>query len=258
MKKLIGLVFCLTFLSLQSSFALDQELAQTLKKSMEQNIQRLNNFKKNQEDRKIFDRERDKGLSLHLEEQERWDIQRERGIAEQRRLRAQSKSFDDFGPEYKQDLIEKQKNEKEMNVARERYVETKSIVEKELSRSLKVSEETELDLYSLRPRFDRRKRQTNKWTAFGKSTGGGSSSSSSGSSGAAQVPPPSFDYPPTNQQEYIPVDNFEEMPVPPPMPYDGGTGFQGEPMPFEGGNGEFNPPPGYPPVAPPPPDGWDF
>ena len=124
-----------------------------------------------------------------------------------------------------------------------------------------VSEAEELDIYNDRPRFALRKRGRNKWSDQSKSPGGNTGSAASPNGGTydpgnsnSSAP---FDYPPVPNQDYVPNDNFDDLPPPPPLiPYDSynAPGSGGAPS-FEG-NSEFPPPTGYPP--PPPEGGWDF
>lgn len=231
----------------------DEELATSLKNELKFDADRRNNFRKHQSDKKVYDRERDKGLALQLEEQERWDILREQGAKEQRKLRAQAKNMDEEGPEYKQDLKQKKAYETQMEASRKRHIQTKKTLSDEFLKNVKNSEEVELDLASDRPRFDRRKRHVNKWAKSGAS--GSSGYSDPGGSGPAA---PAFDYPPVpTTQDYMPVDNFDEIPPPPPLnSFEGGGNPGGYQDPYYNEGGEYGAPPGYPP--PPPPDGWDF
>lgn len=239
--------------------ATDQQQAAQLKGELEFDVQRRNDFSSYKKQNGLFEKEREKGLSLFLEEQEKWDITREKGIAEQRALRAQEKHMDESGPEYQEDLRKKMQYEKSQEVARKRHVQTRDQIQNIFQHKVKVSEEDELDIYNDRPRYSLRARGKNKWVSQGSKSGG--SSGSSGSSGFLPSPGGSvYDYPPPQATEYVPTDNFEELPPPPPMmPYDsyGNPNNASDPEPFFNEGGDFGaPPPSYPP--PPPEGGWDF
>lgn len=243
--------------------ATDQELASKLKDELEYDTQRRNDFKNQRQAKKIYEQEREKGLSLFLEEQEKWDITREKGQKEQRTSRLKMREMDETSPEYIQDEKEKKRYEAELETARRKHIQTKKEVIEIFKNKINVTEEEELGVYNERPRYALDQRGRNKWTGAGrgKSSGGfsGSSGGSSGwsgggaESGAGASAP--FDYPPVPNQEYVPSDNFDDLPPPPPMmPYEG-YGNPNAPY-YEGG--EF-PPGGVQGYPPPPPDGgWDF
>lgn len=250
----------------QIAHATDQELAAKLKDELEYETKRRNDFKTQRASKKTFEQEREKGLSLFLEEQEKWDQTREKGLKEQRASRSKAREMDEGSPEYLQDLKEKKKYEADLEVARKKQIATKQQVSELFKNKVNVSEEEELGVYNDRPRYALRARGSNKWTAKGKANsgfGGGSSGSSSGSaggfdSGSAGTSAP-FDYPPVPNQDYVPTDNFDDLPPPPPMmPYEGygAPGMGGAEQPYFENGGSYPPPTGYPP--PPPDGGWDF
>ncbi len=238
--------------------ASDQEFAEALKKEFKFETERRNQFKSHHLNSKIYNRERDKGLALYLEEQERWDILREKEAKVHARQRAKVVDMDENSFEYKKDDKLKKERQTEMEVARKKHIVTKLAVTNQFNKQINTSEEEELDLYSSRPRYELRKRHQNKWVSNGKSGG----SSGGGSSGGGGGGGGSFDFPAAQpSQDYIPIDNFDEIPPPPLAPFDGGNqGFPGEPSFNEGFDQGFPQPggdfPSYPP--PPPPDGWDF
>jgi hypothetical protein len=250
----------------QIAHATDQELVLKLKDELEFETKRRNDFKVNRAGQKTYEQEREKGLSLFLEEQEKWDITREKGLKEQRVQRLKSVEMDENSPEYRQDQKEKKKYEADLELSRQKQVATKQQVIELFKNKVNVTEEVELGVYNDRPRYAQRARGSNKWSAKSKLGGGGSGASSSASSnsgggawdgGGNSGTTAPFDYPPIPNQDYMPTDNFDDLPPPPPMmPYEGYGAPNGGDMPFNGGSSEFAPPTGYPP--PPPDGGWDF
>ena len=254
------LIISLVLVATQVAHATDKELAAKLKDELEYETKRRNEFKNQRQGKRTFEQEREKGLSIFLEEQEKWDQTREKGLNEQRASRLKSNEMDESSPEYIQDQKAKKKYEDDLEISRKKQIETKEQVSALFKNKAEVTEEEELDIYNSRPRYALRARGNNKWSAKGKSGGSGSSGSSGSSGGnwdgggAASSAP--FDYPPIPNQDYVPSDNFDDLPPPPPMmPYEG-YGAPGGVPPYGEGGGEFPPPTGYPP--PPPDGGWDF
>lgn len=247
--------------------AVDHELAVKLKSDLEFDVQRRNAFIKHSQNKNIYESEREKGLSLYLEEQEKWDVNREKGMKQQRSDRLRNHEVDEQSPEYARDQKEKQKYELDQENARKKHVETKKEVTQYFDNKVTVSESEELDIYNDRPRFELRSRGQNKWAKKGSGSGsgspawgGGSGSSSGGGESSGTAP---FDYPVSGGGDYVPTDNYDDLPPPPPLvPYDSyGNGQNGGvPPPYYGeGNPDFAAPvPGqsYPPA--PPDGGWDF
>lgn len=262
--KWITLLFLMLFLGVGVANATDQDLAAKLKDDLEFDTERRNDFKNQVKNRNVYEGEREKGLSLFLEEQEKWDLTREKGINEQRARRLREKKMDENSPEYFQDLKNKQAYEKKQEVARQRHVDTKREIVDIYKKKVQVTEEEELDIYNPRPRYALRQRGQNKWVSRGSKSGSGSSP---GYSPPSNLPSPgssTYDYPQPPMNEYIPTDNFEEIPPPPPpMPYEGYSNPAGD---FNNYNNYGAPPPGFPPdtpypAYPPPPapeGGWDF
>jgi hypothetical protein len=256
------LIISMMLVMAQMAQATDKELAAKLKDELEYETKRRNDFKKQRQGKRTFEQEREKGLSLFLEEQEKWDLTREKGLNEQRASRLKSNEIDENSPEYIQDQKAKKNYEDDLEVSRKKQIETKEQVSALFKNKVDVTEEEELDIYNDRPRYALRARGYNKWSK-GKSSGSSGSSESSGSGGgnwdggsAGSSAP--FDYPPIPNQDYVPSDNFDDLPPPPPMmPYEGYGAPGGAAPYYEGGaGGEFSPPTGYPP--PPPDGGWDF
>jgi hypothetical protein len=252
-----------------AAHAVDQDLAAKLKKDLVFDVERRNDFKKHSQNKKVYEVEREKSLALYLEEQEKWDIAREKGLKTQRNSRSALKEMDEQSSEFKQDQKEKAKYDLELETARKKHNETKKQITQCFENKIAVSEADELEIYNLRPRFDLRHRGQNKWTKKSSGSSGGSSAGSSGSgstwggaSGDTGSSTP-FDYPASGGGDYIPSDNFDDLPPPPPLvPYDGyGNGQNSVPPYYNNENGpDFGPgqssPLGYP--TPPPEGGWDF
>ncbi len=255
----------LLLIFVQVAHTADRELALKLKDELEHETKRRNDFKVNRSAKQTYEQEREKGLSLFLEEQEKWDVTREKGLKEQRAFRLKSIDRDENSPEYRQDQKVKKKYEADLELSRQKQIATKQQVTQLFKNKVSVTEEEELGLYNNRPRYAQRARGSNKWSLKGKAQSGSSganSSSSSNSGGSWQSgdlgTSAPFDYPPIPNQDYVPTDNFDDLPPPPPMmPYEGYGAPGGFDMPYgNGGNQEFAPPVGYPP--PPPDGGWDF
>ena len=242
--------FCLFFLHFSpfgvQAAEVDRQLLQSLNSEAGHDQARKKEFKADRKARKAFDNEREKELALFLEQQEKWEMTRERGLAEYR-SRQQDKSPTDDGPEYKEDQKIKRQEYLKKEQARLSVVQTRQKITARQSPLDALQELEELNIDQTRPRFDLRKRGKNKWVGKdGKSNSG--SSGSSGSSGFAPPPAAFDDFP---QPEYMPapMDNFEDIPPPPPPPinFDGSMGFGG----VDSGFGDIPPPP-------PPPLDDDF
>ena len=225
----------------------DRELAAKLRTDLQFDTNRRNAYFQHQVENKIYDSEREKGLSLFLEEEERWNRLREKESREHAKLRP--KPMDEFGPDYQADLKEKEGFEKQREIDRRSHVRTKRNLILEFEDKIPQSEEKELGIASARPRYELRKRAKNKWVNSGKTLQGGASGSSASSPFDSPSLPPQNDYVPP------PMDtNFEDIPPPPPpIPYDNfdqGNNAGG----FDSGVGDAPPPPPPPPNDP----SWDF
>ena len=230
---------------------LDSQLLQSLKSAASHDQNRKLQFHQDRDGKKIFSTEREKGLAGFLEEQERWDLVRERGLAEHRKQKKTS-SPQEGGPEYRDDVHLKKIESQKMDEARLLVVKTREQIAMKASPTAAADEMEELGLVPVRPRFDYRKRASNKWvkkvpgeTAPGKSSPG---------AGGFSPPPPAFDDYPI-QNDYLPannpIDGFEEIPPPPP------------PIDFEGAaagiyNGNIDTGFGEVPPPPPPPPPYNF
>ncbi len=226
----------------------DAALAEKLKAELDFNMQRRKGFRKQNDELKFYNREREKGLALFLEEQEKFEIEREKGLAEHKKTK--TKSLDESSPEYFADLKDKKNRENWQEDSRLNHVKTRDQIISQYRDQENHSELEELDLYNNRPRFDLRKRYNNKWVK----NSGKSNSSGSSFGGGAPVPDYVPDFPAPLDYAPQPVDNFEEIPPPPPaIPYD--QGFGGNSGGYDSGFGDAP----MPPAPPPPPEGgWDF
>ncbi len=224
----------------------DTQLLQTLNSEAGHDLARKKEFKADRSAKKIYDSEREKELALFLEQQEKWEMNRERGLTEYR-SRKKDKSPADDGPEFKEDQKIKHVEDLKKEQVRLSVVQTRQRISAKLSPQELLQELEELNIDQKRPRFDLRKRGKNKWV---KGDATAKSNSPSGNGGFAP-PPAAFDDFPT-QPDYMPapgVDSFEDIPPPPPPPinFDGNMGFGG----VDSGFGDTPPPP-------PPPMDSDF
>lgn len=227
---------------------LDQDLANSLKIEANHNLQRLKSFRTETKNNEIFDEEREKGLAEFLEDQEKWDLLRDRGLQEYRKQKRADGSPREGGTEYLEYLEEKESQEARYERSRQIHVLTRKRVEGTIDATVPLLEAEELGVLSARPRYDLRKRSRNKWAnSSGKSSGGYIGGSS---------PAPSFDPPPAN--DFVPAPEFP--PAPPPFEAGDGVDFNPAPtfdpntgMPLDQGQQpEISIPP------PPPPTEFDF
>lgn len=237
----------------------DTPTVDALKIEANHNLMRLKAYRSEVRDNRIYETEREKGLAEHLEEQERWDMLRERGLRDYRREKLADASPEEGGPEYREYLKEKQASARVYERSRENYVSARNRILAGSRSLISKLEEQEYDLDAGRPRYDIRKRSRNKWVSSGSGRGGGSSSA--GMSGGGYVPPPApdmqepaqpvADFPPLPDfpPAPAPYEGYEDMPVPPPV-YDGTAGG----VPFDQ---NYAPEVAIPPPPPPPPD-FDF
>lgn len=231
---------------LQNTVAEDKELAEKLRTDLEFDTNRRSAYQQHRDEDKIYDQERDKGLALFLEEEERWNRLREKESREHAKTR--TKPMDESSPEFKEDLKEKEQFEKQRELDRVRHVRTKKNLYLEFEDKIPQSEEKELGIVEHRPRYDLRKRAKNKWVNAGKVLGGAASSGGSSPFDGPSIPQPS-------PGDFVapPMDNsFEDIP-PPPIPYDNFDNQNAGG--FDSGFGDVPPPP-----PPPPPNdpSWDF
>lgn len=223
---------------------IDNELLQTLNSEAANEQARRSQFYPDRDGKKIFDSEREKGLGLFLEEQEKWDLIREKGLAEHRRQK-KIESPVEGGPEFLADQKEKKAEAAALDKARIITLETRAHFHTKAKQQGEDKQELdELGLAQNRPRYEFRKRGKNKWV---KGEG-----KPSGTTGGA--PPVFDDFPP--QPDYVPapqpVEGFEDIP-PPPMNYDSANGAPPYGGNIDSGFGDVPPPP-----PPPPPQDYDF
>lgn len=228
----------------------DEEAADSLKIEANHDLNRLKSFKTEINNNRIFETEREKALGEYLEDQEKWDLLRERGLRDYRKQKRDLASPTENSPEYQDYLKEVARIQKDYEKSRQALVKTRDRILNTKSAEITKLENDELQLYTLRPRYELRKRSRNKWVGSGSKSGigGGSSSSSAG-----YVPPPpiSNDYPPSSDFPAAPApyEGFEELPPPPIYDSNINNGVPYDPS--FGGEMSIPPPP------PPPPD-YDF
>lgn len=232
----------------KNSAEVDRALAEKLRSDLQYDVNRRKAFSQHTGENKIYDQEREKGLALFLEEEERWNRLRDKESRGHAKTRPAPQ--DEFSPEYKADLKEKEAAEKQRELDRGRHVRTKSNLFIEFEDKIPQSEEKELGIAQERPRYELRKRAKNKWVNSGKTLQGGGG----GSSGSSPFDSPSISSPSPGDFVAPPMDtNFEDIPPPPPpIPYDNfdQSGAGG----FDSGFGDVPPPPPPPPNDP----SWDF
>ena len=202
-------IISLLLIFAQIAHATDQELSSKLKTELEYETKRRNDFANQRLSKKTFEQEREKGLALFLEEQEKWDVTRDKGLSEQRAIRLKSGEMDESSPEYMQDQKAQKKYQAELEINRQKQIMTKKQVTELFKNKVKVTEEEELGVYNDRPRFALRARGSNKWSA--KQNGGanlssgsnpGSNTQSGGSFDSSNnVNSAPFDYPPVPNQD---------------------------------------------------------
>lgn len=244
----LNLVFILFLATLAySADEYDEDVIDKLKIEANHDVERLKSFRSEVENDRIFANEREKGLGEHLEDQEKWDLIRERGLREYAKQKRPVSGMDEASDEYKIDQKEKQKAAARYETSRETHVRTRNKIHSQIPKSLSALEEEELQIFVKRPRFDIRKKRINKWAAgSGKS---GPPVSTPGFQNMAPppaindfVPPPPPDFPAAP----APYEGFEELPPPPMYDSNMNTGVPYDPS--FGGEMAIPPPP------PPPPD----
>ncbi len=225
----------------------DTQLLESLNSEAGHDKARRKLFPEDQNAKKLYDNQREKELALFLEQQEKWEQSRERGLNEYRHEK-KDKSPTDDGPEFKEDLKARQLENRQKEKARILVAQTREKIISQMTPAELELEYQELNLMQNRPRYDVRKRGKNKWVAGNKP---GKPVPATGGGGFAPPPAAFDDFPPTPDFAPVPgFDNFEEIPPPPPPPinFDGSMGFGG----VDSGFGEIPPPP------PPPPMDEDF
>ena len=247
MRTLFLISFLVSFLAINFLYAtdFDASLASSLKIEANHNINRLKSYRSESVNNKIFDKEREKGLGEFLEEQEKWDLIRERGLFNFLNTKKKPTPVEGSA-EHKLYLKDKNLSTFNYELNRKVHVKTRDKIRTELPKALNRLENEELQLNNLRPRYEFDKRSKNKWVGISSKLG--KNPSTSGANFQNNSPAP-IDYPP--QSEFppapAPYDGFDEVPPPPPM-YDGNSGVPYDPA-F---GGEMSIPP------PPPPPDYDF
>lgn len=253
--RITAVFFCALFSAgsviAQETAQTDDVLLKSLKIDAAQNLNRLKAFKEEGNINKIFDEEREKALGEFLEDQEKWDLQRERGLRDykqEKKLRTPGVK----SAEYLEYLDEKESQEAIYERNRKIQVNVRDQVQRQI-KSDKIGnlELEELGLANSRPRYSLRDRANNKWVNAS-SRGGFGGSSGSAISGGGYVPPappPASDFAPATDFPAPPpaFETFDEVqPAVPPPVFDSSQGI----TPFDGQDMNIPPPP-------PPPD-FDF
>ena len=204
---------------------------------------RLDGFAQHQKNNKQFENARSQGEKAYLEEQEQWELSRQRSLEDYKKKKA-AQVMTDEGPEYQADQLTKKAWDKNREIEREKYAAKRH--EEVLNRKAKglPSEEEELGIAEERPRYDYRKRASFGASKTSKSSAASSPSMPSGGApwtgggGSSFPPPPPFDD--FGNEGFTPAhngpDDFGDIPPPPPPPpvfEDGG---------FDGGPGPIPPP----------------
>lgn len=217
--------------------------------------ERLRGFAEHQKNNVQFDKAREQGEKAYFEEQEQWDLSRNRDLQDYRKTK-KNQAMADNGPEAREDELEKKKYQQSYDKARREYIsgKTKDEILERRDKNL-PTEAQELGLDQTRPRYDYKKRAyfggKSKVKSSGSSFGGSSNGGSSfGGGGTSFPPPPTFD---DFDNGYVPApnispDDFGDVPPPPPPPAPMPGGFD----PGFGGDGIPVPP------APPFPEDSDF
>jgi hypothetical protein len=188
---------------------------------------RLDGFAQHQKNLTQFEKARSQGEKAYLEEQEQWELSRQRTMEEYKKKKAAQIMTDD-GPEFQADEVTKKKWDSNREVERQKYAAKRH--EEVLDRKAKglPSEEEELGIAEERPRYDYRKRASFGASKTGKSSSSaGSSPTHSGGDkpwtggGGSNFPtPPPFDD--FGGEGYVPAQNapedFGDIPPPPPPP----------------------------------------
>lgn len=228
----------------------DEELLKSLKIDASQNLNRLKAFKDEGQINKVFDEEREKALGEFLEDQEKWDLQREQGLREyqkEKKLRTAGVK----SAEYLQYLDDKESDAAIYERNRKIQVNVRNEVQKQIKDD-KIGnlELQELGLANARPRYSLRNRDNNKWVNAGARPGLGGSTPGAVGGYTPPTPPPASDFAPAVDFPAPPpaFESFDEVnPATPPPVFDSSQGI----TPFDGSQDMNIPPP------PPPPD-FDF
>lgn len=250
--KLFFIFFlCFNCVYAQDIAPIDEDVADSLKIEANHDINRLKSFKSEINNNKIYDNEREKALGEFLEDQEKWDLLRERGLRDYRKQKREYLTPTESSPEYREYLKQAAKIQQDYEKSRVALVRTRDRILSSRSAQIVQLEADELQLYSLRPRYELMKRSRNKWVASSSKSGLGVSS---GSGGYVPPPPPiSNDYPPPSTSDFpaapAPYEGFEELPPPPVYDSNINNGVPYDPT-FSGDMS-------IPPPPPPPPD-YDF
>lgn len=207
---------------------------------------RLRGFAQHQKDNAQLDKERLAAEVAHLEELQKWELEREKGVAAYRKeAKVQSPAIG--GPEFRLDQQEKEEFRLSYEKSQKEHAKNKKTFNRESRKDL-VSVEEELGLLSERPRYDYDKRCSlgfaGKFCGKSSASSGRSGGAGGGSSGTYFPPPPTFDDF-GGDSGYIPPPNFGDgegdsgfPPPPPPPPVFDGMGNSSDDF----GGGSFGTP----------------
>jgi hypothetical protein len=222
-------------------------------------VRRTRGYPEYKRQKELLQKDREKGLELHLERLEIEKREYNQALEEYRKQKRKEKPLEATAA-YQESIRDRYEDQRRYQEDLEDFRADKKIEKKQLEQA-HLDKLEELGLPEDRPRFDIKKRTLyGAKSPFGKPLP--SSGSGGSSSGASNYNPPSapaddntnlYTPPPSNAFDEFPPspsfpgeDNFDLPPPPPPMPFDDGS--QGMNAPFD----DFPPPP------PPPVDDFNF
>lgn len=244
-------LFLILFLSLGFVTPLQARSNREQPRMVHPEVERVRGFDEHQKEKREAERDRERGLQIHLEQIEIEKRAYAKAVEEYRKQKKTTKPLEET-PAYKTYLTEKAANEREAEKFREEFkVEKRE--EARLRKQANLDPMRELYLPEDRPRFDVKNRTLyGAESQFGKGgfKGGGRIDPGSGDTGGGfsspGYNPPENTFTPPGFDEFPPPpieDNFD-LPPPPPLP----------PM-----DGDLGPPDDFfPPPPPPPPPMEDY
>ena len=130
----------------------DKDLLNSLKIEANHNLNRLKSLREEKKNNKIYEDEREKSLGTYLEDQERWDLAREKGLAEYRKQKKTLSPTED-GPEYREDQKERKKALEKAEKNRDMQVRTRNQILNQNPGVVAHLEDEELGLLEVRLRY---------------------------------------------------------------------------------------------------------
>lgn len=185
-----------------------------------QDLERLRGFGSDLRLKRDLETERMSDVDEIKKNEAIWEKKKNDALKEYQAARAHLKArLDETSPEYREDLSEKMKAAKELEMERREYVDERERRQREERATITLTEERELgiDKDDSRVEWSKRKFFSKAGTSF--SGSGGRFSDSPGGS-AGEMPPPEFMNAPPPPP---PPDFYEEPPIPPPPPFDDGA-----------------------------------